>query len=372
MDRTEHGVNSLGVAAIAVVAGVLVMGPRVAAAEPAPVRVAEVVAAVTAETLRLTGTVTARQRAGLSPRTSGLVRAVHVDAGDVVDAGEVLLELDGEVAALELRRAEAALREGRVQLTEARRLLREAEPLVRDEHLPETELHARAAEVDLRAAAMARLEAEVGHAREALARHSLVAPFAGVVSRKRTEAGEWVETGTPVLDLVDIEHLRLDVQVPQERFADIDLDTPVEVRPDGTSAEPLPARVGARVPVNDPVARTFLVRVEVSAAHGRLLPGMSAQAIFEIPGASSAVSVPRDALLRGADGSFSVWSVEGSENEARAAAREVTLGRTLAEQVEVIGGLRVGELVVVRGNEALREGQRVRFEARDNGAHGGR
>lgn len=340
--------------------------PRPAAAEaPVPVRVTTAVPADTADTLRLTGTVTARQRAGLSPRVSGLVTAVHVDAGDRVAAGDVLLDIDPALARLQLRQAEAALREGEARLAEARRLHREAAQLVAERHLPETEVHARAAAIELAAAAVARLEADVRSAAELLARHALVAPFTGIISARRTEAGEWVETGTAVLDLVDTDHLRLDVQAPQERFGELDADTAVRIQLDGTAGRSFPARVIARVPVNDPSARTFLVRVgldgDAVARHAAeyLIPGMSAVAVFALAGAAEAVAVPRDALVRADDGTFRVWVVDRNATPARVEARAVRVGRSLAARVEVRGGLAAGEVVVVRGNEALRDGQAV-------------
>jgi RND family efflux transporter MFP subunit len=186
-----------------------------------------------------------------------------------------------------------------------------------------------------------------------------VAPFAGVISRKLTEAGEWVETGVPVLELVGTEHLRLDVQAPQERFVDIDLETPVSVRLDGHPKDTFRGRVSAKVPVNDPGARTFLVRVLLEDAEGRMIPGMSAEATFGIRSERSAVTVPRDALVRDADGTQRVWIVTNENGESRASARTVRLGRSLAETVEVVEGLEPDLPVIVRGNESLHEGQAV-------------
>lgn len=329
--------------------------------EAVPVRVIEAAAAEAAETLRLTGTVTARQRAHLSPRVSGLVKVVHVDAGDVVKRGDVLVELDRTLGELAVRRAEAALSEARTQLAEARRLQSEAKELVVDNFIPETEARARGANVELTDATATRLEVELREAVERLERHAVPAPFAGVIASKQTEAGEWVETGTPVVELVGTEGLRIDVQAPQERFSDIDADTRVAVRLDGHPREEWSGRVGAVVPVNDPGARTFLVRVLVDEAAEFLMPGMSAEVSFAIRGDGVAVTVPRDALVRAPDGSDRVWIVASDDGAARAEPRTVRIGRSLAETVEVVDGLEPGLPVVVRGNESLREGQAVQI-----------
>ncbi len=325
---------------------------------PAPVRVVQAVATDSARLLRLTGTVTAERRARLSPRVSGLVSTVRVDAGDRVEKGDVLLDLDRVLAELAVRQAQAALDEARARLAEAKRLQAEAATLLRDEFIPESEVESRGATVKLNAAAVARLDAEAREARELVARHSVIAPFAGVIASKRTESGEWVETGTAVLELVGTEDLRLDVQVPQERFVDIEEDMAVEVRLDGWPDRPRVGRVAAIVPVNDPGARTFLVRVELGAA-AAIFPGMSGDASFAIRGQPNAMVVPRDALVRAPDGGDRIWVVEARDGGTQAVPRKVSIGRALAETVEVVEGLALGDSVVVRGNETLREGQSV-------------
>ena len=334
---------------------------RSGAEQPVPVEVEEARPSATAGRLRLTGTVTAERRARLSPRASGLVALVRVDAGDRVEAGAVLVELDPELAQIALRAARASLDEARARLVEARRLHEEAVPLVEERHLPETEASARAANVRLHEAIVARLEAEVAERASRVERHRVVAPFDGVISRKLTEAGEWVETGTAVVDLVAIDRVRLDVQVPQERFAEIDEETEVSVRLDGRTGDTFPGRVIAKVPVNDPGARTFLVRVQVDETKGRMIPGMSAEAEFAIRGEGGGLLVPRDAIVREADGSHRLWVVEGRDGDLHASSRRVRIGRSLRETVEVLEGLEGPLRVVIRGNENLREGQPVRL-----------
>jgi RND family efflux transporter MFP subunit len=310
--------------------------------------------------LRFTGTVTAAQRARLSPRVSGLVATVHVDAGDRVEKDAVLVDLDRTLATLALRRAQAALEEARARLSESKRLENEAAALLKDEFIPESEVLARTSTVKLNTAAVQRLDAEVREARELVERHSVIAPFAGVIAAKLTEAGEWVETGNPVLELIGTDRLRLDLQVPQERFADFEEGMEAAVRLDSRPERPLAGRVIAAVPVNDPGARTFLVRVLLEDADASVVAGMSGEASFALAGRANAVVVPRDALVRAPDGSDRVWVVERRDGVESASARAVRVGRSLAETVEVVEGLGVELPVVVRGNETLREGQRVR------------
>lgn len=332
--------------------------PALAAAQ-AVVTVALPERATLSEELRLTGTLTAERSARLSPRVDGLVASVRVDAGDRVKAGQLLLELDDAVAAHALARARAGTAEARAGLAEARRLDTEARRLEDEGHIPQTEAARRASALQQAEAALAAAEAAEREQAELHRRHRLPAPFAGVIARKLAEAGEWVTRGTPVLELVATDRVRLDVQAPQERFTRIGEDAKVTVTADALAGAELPARVIARVPVSDASARTFLVRILVEDAEGRLLPGTSASAAIQLDGARSAVVVPRDALLRYPDGTYSVFVVDTGQDGSTVEERRVTIGRGAA-RVEVLQGLEADEPVVVRGNEGLRTGQSVR------------
>ena len=332
------------------------------AADPVPVRTVLVTSGPVTEALQLTGTFTAERSAALSPQIAGLVRTLRVDAGDEVATGALLLELDPQLAALEVDRATAALAEGRARLAEAGRLEGEARKLVADNMIPRTAVEAAEAEVALNRATVARLEAERARQAELLVRHRVTAPFAGVVSRRFTELGEWVGAGQPVLELVATDRLRLDLQVPQDYFADLVNGQTVRIRVDALGGGEIAGRVQARVPVADAGSRTFLVRVVTDEPDPRLSPGMSAQALFAIPRTGAALSVPRDALLRTAGGETRVWVVETTaDGGLRASARSVQPGLGSGEQVEIRTGLEPGMQVVVRGNELLREGQPVRL-----------
>jgi len=320
----------------------------------ARVTVSEVKEEKLVEELGLTGTVTPERRALLSPRTSGLVAKMHVDAGDHVKAGQPLMELDAALADVAVQRARNALAEAQARLGEAQRLSEEGDQLVQSRTLPRTEALARQAAVRIAGSAVNQLQADVREREEILNRHLLPAPFDGVVSRKGTELGEWVETGTMVFELVETDRLRLDVQAPQEWFHAIPEDGEAVVQLDGLTEEPLRAKVRAKVPVQNAVARTFLILLDVEDPRGRMGPGMSASAVFTVPAGRTARVVPRDALVRLPDGRVKVWVVG---EDATAQPRNVTLGRASGPLIEIREGVDLGERVVVRGNESLRAGQ---------------
>lgn len=311
-------------------------------------------------TLELSGSVTARRAAMLSPRVPGLVANVAVDAGDRVEAGDVLLRLDDELAALAVTEAEAALEEARAARDEARRLVEEGRRLVGDNYLSQTEVGAREAQLAVAEAAVSRSDSELATARERRDRHSVVAPFAGVISRKLTEAGEWVQTGAAVAELVGLDELWLDVRAPQQHWPELTPNVAVSATLDALPGTTLDAAVHARVPVSDPEARTFLVRLVLNGDASGITPGMSGRARFELPGSAEVVQVPRDALIRYPDGTATVWIVAEDGGETRAREVPVTVGRVAGDTVEIVSEFDPLRPVVVRGNEVLTEDQLVR------------
>lgn len=331
----------------------------VQAQQAVPVMIALAESVQTDDELRLTGTVTSERVASLSTSVNGLVKRVRVDAGDRVAAGNALIYLDSAMARLALDRTKAADEEARAQLSEQQRLRDEAQEMFERGLIPETRLHSAESERRVAAARVQRLVAERKEQEEIVRRHTVVAPFAGVISKKLTDPGEWVETGTTVLELVDTQRLRIDVQVPQERYGEISVGTPIIVELDADAGRFLKGKVIARVPVNNPGARTFLVRVKVANGTKEMAPGMSASVVFALREGVSTVRVPRDAILRKPDGSTNVWIVIDGDAPT-VSERQVELGRSLRGWVDVRSGIDSGARVVVRGNEALREGQQVR------------
>ena len=331
------------------------------AQDAAPVRVVQPDRGAAQDVITLTGTVTSARSADLSVRVSGLVKRVLVDAGSRVEAGELLIELDDELARLELERASAEVAEGRIRLEDARRRYDEVLRLVEDRHVPKSQAENVKAELQIAAAGMKRLEVERRQQTERVQRHRLLAPFDGVVSRKLTESGEWVDTGTPVLELVAVDEIRVDVRVPQEQYLSPDTPVTVEVRTDALPGRSFEGRVAAVVPVKDPSSRTFLLRIDVPEATGHLTPGMSATVALRLGTSRGAVTIPRDAITRQADGSALVWVVVDEDGRSVAAPRRVELGPAVGDSVEVAAGLEASALVVVRGNELLREGREVRI-----------
>ena len=334
-------------------------GGTAAGSEGTPVTVAVVQERAIERRLQLTGTATAVRSAQLSVATSGLVAGLFVDAGSRVAAGDLLLELDPELAELQLQSAEAGMAQARTALADARRRLEEARSLAPKQSLAETLVRDLAAEVAGDEAALQQAEADAAYRRGILARHRIKAPFDGVVSAKLTELGEWVNPGEAVVELVALEGARLDFRVAEDYLGDIEPGAPLSFSLTSNPEQRYEATVSTVVPVSDPGARTFLLRALAQTTGQRIIPGMSVRATMKLPTGRRGLVVPRDAVLRSPNGRVVVWTVETGDEGPVVREKLVRTGLAFDTLIEVRDGLASGARVVVQGNNALQDGQRV-------------
>ena len=346
--------------AILLLATILVSANGVA---DVPVQVETVSNRAVVRQINVTGTVTSPRTAVLSTAVAGIVAKLTIDEGDRVETGDVLLKLDAELAQLALERSLAAVKQREIAVADARRRFVEAEKVGTQRGIAQTQIESLRAEVSSNEAALAASQAAAREQRAIVERNTLKAPFAGVISERFTELGEWVNPGDGLFELVATDNLRFDFRVGQDNFAALSPETPVEISLDAFPDRSIPGYVDAIVPVKNPSARTFLVRVRAenddSGNPILITPGMSARGQLNIDTGRSGVAVSRDAILRFPDGRVTVWVVDPGGDLPVVREQAVRTGYEFAGVVEVTNGLADGDVVVVRGNEMLQEGQAV-------------
>lgn len=312
----------------------------------------------------LNGTVNALRTSRLSTAVAGLVEGVRVETGGRVAQGDLLMSLDDEQAEFELESARAEASEARVRLEEAQRRLKEARSVGAGRNIAATEVSARESEVAATEAALARLRAEEKRRQVVLDRHRIEAPFDGVVSNRASDLGEWVTPGDELLTLVDITNLRLDFRVPQDYYQRITDASELLVQAKGADQNPVPVTIESLVPVSDTRARTFLLRATGPEAL-KVLPGMAVQATLRVSTGEQGLTVSRDAINRYPDGRVTVWIAEPADEDLyEVREKRVEVGSSFDNRMEILSGLDGDEQVVIRGNESLEDGARVRLAER--------
>ena len=352
--------NLLNISVAVCIAGAFVYAPFISA--QMKVRVEPVVRAPILEQLPVSGSVISPRASDLAVQESGLVEKILAEEGDTVEAGQVLLELDTELAELELQRLQAMLEEAELLFGEAKRLANEARSLIEDRNISQTEYSARLANEAAEQSRVQQLELQIRAQAVRIDRHHLSAPFAGVISQRHAEEGEWLGANTAAYQLVQTHPLRVIARIPERYYSEVRPGTPAMISVDARPGDVIDAQVDAVVSATDANSRSFRVRIEIPNTDMSLAPGMSAHLELSLGSnnQNAVLQVVADAIVRLPDGSAVVWvSRDGVVNPV-----PVTLGRRNGARVEVISQqLREHDQVVTLGNEALRPGQAVTAES---------
>jgi RND family efflux transporter MFP subunit len=332
--------------------------------------------------LNASGYVTPRRRATVAAKITGRAHEVFAEEGMRVQAGQVLATLDDADARARLLSARAdrdataaALADLRVNLANAERDRRRMEALWREGAVSEQAVDQARTVVESHRARMALAEEQVraAEARTRVAEQDLDntvirAPFAGLVVSKDAQRGEMVSpisagggfTRTGIATIVDMSSLEIEVDVNESSLAKVGPGQPVQATLDAYPDWQIPAAVRTIIPTADRQKATVKVRIAFDRLDPRILPDMGVKVTFLGPeqpvaeGAGPRVVVPR-AAVREEGGSRVAFVLK----EARLERRGLRLGAARGDEQEVLEGLREGEEVVVKGPEALKDGQRV-------------
>jgi membrane fusion protein (multidrug efflux system) len=297
-----------------------------------------------ASSISALGTARANEAVEVTSKVSNIVTAVRFADGQRVREGQVLVELDSAQARADLAAAEAASAESASQVKRSRELINTR--TISESQFEQLE------------ATMKANDARVAAARSRLDDTVIRAPFAGRVGLRRVSVGSLISPGTTITTLDDISVIKVDFSVPENLLAGLREGlkvTAIAAAFPGREFGGTVSGVDSRV---DPVSRSVTVRANVPNPDLALKPGMFLN-VSLARDEHDALMVPEAALVPEQSRQF-LFMVE----EGRAVRREVRIGRRQPGRVEVVGGLRAGEEVIVEGTQKVRDGGSVRVVER--------
>jgi RND family efflux transporter MFP subunit len=284
------------------------------------------------------GVVEAIRQADLSAQTAGRVTLVAVDVNDRVVAGEILLRLTAVEQQAGADAARAQLRAAEASAVEAEANYTRYAALGEKQYVSRLQLDQAKAARDAAVAARDAARAQLAQAGQQADYTVVRAPFAGVVSARRVEPGESIVPGQALLSVYAPGDLRIEVQVPQSEVEAIRVAGKAKVfLADGRAVDAASTIV---FPAADPATHSVGVRVLLPEMQDAPQPGVTAKVIFPIAGRGGSLLIPRSAVAqRGEVGG--VYVLAGNALSLR----QLRLGQTLGDQVEVLAGLKEGETI---------------------------
>lgn len=322
------------------------------------------------QTLPIIGRAVARQSGVIAARVNGAVVSVRVQVGDRVGPGHVLLVQDDSLKRAELSRyvAEIAVQRAKLSTAQAKLELAAQEmsrlsalessaalPKARFEDQRQEMVRFRSGVQEARAQ-LARAKANKHIGEIGLERTTVKAIYPGVILHRHTSPGAFLRAGDAIVTMLNDRKMELEVDVPTDRLPGLAVGSSVGFK---TQTEPSrQAMVRAIVPDENPLTRTRTVRLTPVPNNAPKLT-QNESVIVEVPVSAprTILSVHKDAVLNRRGNNIVYVVVDGT-----ALVRQVRLGEAVGTRFEVLSGLNKGEIAVVRGNERLRPGQKVRYK----------
>jgi len=301
------------------------------------------------------GVVEAVRQSSLASEVAGTVTALAVKAGDRVTRGQVLVRIDQRAADQQAAANDAQSAAAEAQLRAAEREFERSRHLFQRNYISQAALDQ--AEAQFKAAqaeARAKL-AQVGAASTQTSLHTLRAPYAGLLARVDVQVGDMATPGRPLITIYDPGELRVVVTVPESVAQQLRSKAGIRIEMPGADAAGREwiAQSVTLLPAADPESHTMRVRLGLpsNAASASLVPGMFARAwIASAVQAGPRLLVPSRAVITRTE----LHAVYVLDPEGKPWLRQVRVGRTVGDEVEILAGLDAGERVALDPLAAVR------------------
>lgn len=308
--------------------------------EAAPVRVGP-----SQRQILAVGSLRSNEAVILRPELAGRIAQINFTEGEKVRKGQVLIQLDASVPRAELAQAQASLALARSNYERAQELFKRNAGTERA--LDEARWKLRNDEAAVRLSE-ARLE-----------KYTLSAPFDGVIGLRRVSVGDFVNAGTEIVNLEQIDPLKVDFRVPEVFLASLRVGQRIAVTVDALPGREFSGEVYAIDPLVDAGGRAIVIRARIANPDDTLRPGLFARVALVVDEKPTAIFVAEQSLVPINDQHFVFKVVDGPQGGKVVAFTRVKLGDRRKGEVEVLEGLSAGDVVVTAGLLKVRDGMPV-------------
>lgn len=335
---------------------------------PQPVSGAEVVRDTLWIRVTASGQAEAYRRADLAAQVEGVVTSVGVRESQAVAPGALLLQIDTTEYALQLAQARADLLAAEAEYRQL---------VLFDDEIADAAVRTERERIARSRSGLEQKQVALRQAELRLARSHVTAPFDGLVADLKVVEGQHLAQGAEILTVVDLDPIKVEVQVLEAELGFLSAGRRAEVRFAAYPGEVFTGTVETINPVVDPDSRTGRVTVLLANRDRRVKPGMYAEVSLDAEALPDRILVPRSAILERGEGRrrTMLFVYEGDERQGLAKWRYVTTGRENAQYVEILPGgegiVEPGETVLVDGHVYLAHDTPVRLVA-NVAAEGGR
>ncbi|MFO1258905.1 MAG: efflux RND transporter periplasmic adaptor subunit [Gammaproteobacteria bacterium] len=307
---------------------------------PIPVEVQQVTVGNLEDSLQAIGTLAAIQSVMIRPEIAGRIKAFHFTDGETVEAGRLLISLDDDVFAAEVKLAEAKQAEAELDFKRLDTL-----------HQKGT---GSTSERDHALAEVKSAEARLSLARARFEQTQIKAPFPGVMGIRQIAAGNYVQAGEYIVNIENLDELFVFFKVPEIYLSSLKEEAMVRAQTDAYPNESFTAKVVAIDPKVDPKARNVLIKATLSNTDHRLRPGMFVTLNLTLSTRENILLISESAIFADKNGKY-VFVVK----DGKAEKLKIKTGKRQQTVVEVLEGLSKEDRVIISGQARLQPGSPV-------------
>ena len=325
--------------------------------KPAKVSVKTVKKEYISETYIVTSRIAPFKSDTISVKSPGPVEWVTVEVGDFVKKGDVLLKIENDELEADKNNKEGELSESLAKLELEEKKLERLKSLMNSPSFKRAEYEDQINIVKAAEGNLIKITSQYNKAKIIYDDAILKAPYSGVISKRLVTKGNYVNTGTPVFEIVNNERFEIEANIPSDKIPLLNKKKEAEIiLPDGKI---LKSSFRSIVPKENPNTRTVIVRFKplFDQKKSNLLINQNMNLRIFLKSKKPIKTILKDALLI-KNGSTIVYVIE--DNIAKL--KTVKTGIPYQDSIEIIKGLNEGEKVVTRGNERLRPNQKVQIE----------
>ena len=299
------------------------------------------------------GVMEAQHGVDVSTEVAGTVQTILFESGTRVGKGDLLVQLDAEVEQAELRSVQA-------QLDLAQNDVRRARALAPNKTISISALDKAESDAKVAAAAVGRLTAVI-------AKKTIVAPFDGMLGIRRINLGQYLDPGTPIVNLQDLSAMLVNFGVSQKVLSDLHVGQPIRMATDSYPSRIFDGKVTTIAPLIDDKTGMVAIQGRFENADGALRPGMYARLDIVLPDMQQTTIVPQTAISYSLYGN-AVYVIKRGKNDkgeetSTVERAMVETGTRRGNWVIVTKGISPGDEIVTSGQLKLTNGAHVTVTA---------
>ena len=313
----------------------------------------QVKAAAATDSTSFDATVEAVRQTVISAQVAGAITQLDVKVGDNVKTGQVLLRIDARAADQSVVASDAQVQAARASLDVATKDFERQKQLFQKAYISQAALERAESQFKVTQAQVNAQLAQAGVARTQTGFNIVRAPYTGIISEVQVTLGDMAMPGRALITIYDPAALRVTGAVPQTTLAQMPTNPVVRAEIPGLagSAQSITPTQVQILPTVDASTHTVQVRLDLPSGLAGLTPGMFARLWLPTSGANaSRLSVPVSALVRRAE----LTGLYVLDTNGRPLLRQVRVGRTTGDSIEILAGLMSGERIALDPQAAAR------------------